>query len=1141
MTDPSPRLERFREALRPIVFDANDKGVAKDEARLLKVRRGLPRVAAAVRGWGEKEIRALLERRAAKLEKGLADFLAQRYLEFSQQNLRASHSFAILFAHARMADALHRFAFETAWEEIAAIARLTLLVGEKENRFRRSLLPKKMELLHGLRAQRPPVPAEAELDEEAAYHEKIAADLEKEVAGLEAAAEGWEGQRAAIEGFSHDREAMLRSFALFARGGYGRGELSFASDLDTGYCVDARVLAAGELAVFQELIIRMETLLRRGGLEPAHQYFEIGEDLSRFAEPETLHTIPSVLESRTVLGNPELLAQLRESFFAVLPYEEFLKKKINDYEAQQIPPLTEMDLKEDRGGLRTIQIPLWILGVTHRARSFFSADLITLAQEQGLLSIGEAARFLFGLELLYDLRNFVGCAEGFYYDPEARTVAGGIAEFPANRINDALARLYIFRKRRFESLDAFDSFRLRLVSDIARISRRLLDNLLDQTIVRQQGGLRLAVHLGQKRITSIESPGGATGELAQHFQRGDAFLQLMAYIARSDYDLADGLKDTLAEAVEGVRLAETPAELTAQAAQFSAIMAAPYAHQALTTMWEINDPLSSGWKSLLGRFIPECDRLTYLLREATTLARPVHEHLLRALFFGQQSLDWLRAGFHDLHALLQPSHVLALKWSLFLHGTGKPLENGDDPARSAEMAVEVLARLGYDDPALERLVRLLIQHHRTVASLNRTATYHDQALVQVFEAAQRDTVNVVLLFLVNISILRADGERSEEDLADLYRFFDQTSTILAELPGVPDAPRSLELINFYLDRKKTELQAETRLHLLLRRALAVGWEASLYGPLATLAPQELERMGSAREKLEGQLRQLVLGTRGASEREREEIGIIQALGSALSEATAAQLTHDQNEVFSWFFSGFPNRYLLAARPSEIAEQMATFGEFRKTRVRAAVNAGAQGVPDVLLFFTRELANTHARVAYALSRKRINIISGKVNPVDLPGGSRGYCYFFQISPPPPETALFPRDLERMILHETPRNLKPQEAPAAPAAPAAHMGSGVRVEFLGNDRKGYQVAPVGGGFERRDADYRLIRVLLRDEPFLFYRATKIFEFFEVEIQQSLITTTGNQVGDYFYLLPEDYARLQSTNFVEQFLRMMQMGLE
>jgi UTP:GlnB (protein PII) uridylyltransferase len=113
---------------------------------------------------------------------------------------------------------------------------------------------------------------------------------------------------------------------------------------------------------------------------------------------------------------------------------------------------------------------------------------------------------------------------------------------------------------------------------------------------------------------------------------------------------------------------------------------------------------------------------------------------------------------------------------------------------------------------------------------------------------------------------------------------------------------------------------------------------------------------------------------------------------------------------------------------------------------------------------------------------------------------------------------------MIATESPPELDvPQQA-------APYERSRARVEFQGNDGKGYHVVARKGQFEREARDYGVVRVVLRDEPYLFYKVSRAFDLFDVEVQSSLITTIGNQVVDYFYLTPQDYEHLRTSRFEE-----------
>jgi len=1125
VTTAASTEERLNERLDRIRFDP--RLAAEHEERLFILQEGLPRLSQGESVADGPRLADELNQRETWAHKALGDYYSRQTRELALAGLGANDSFAILFRRAALVDALHRFAFNVALEDLPALVALRIQSAARELEHKRQALPDKLAKLSQLEAQ---LPHEADVDlpkAEREYYERIVASVKADVAACAADVERLAALLPELREFRPDPPFVLRHIVLFARGGYGRAELSFGSDIDTGYCVDSRHLRPGQVEVLKELAVRVETLLQQAGVETAHQYFEVDEDLSRFTAPETLHTIPSILEARALIGSETLLLDLQTVFRAILPLERYLIEKVEDFENAPVPSLTSMNLKEDSGGLRTIQIPLWILGVLYDAPGFATAALLVLARERGLLSLFEVARVLQALEFLNELRNFSGAAERYYYDQEARDNHCMVDEFPENRINDALSRLYLFKKARFSSLDQFDSYRLWLVTEVQALSKALLARILDRTHVHRLGTCQVSVHLGRKEIVALESaqrePAGAQAGLLNDTE---TVLSLFEYIAATNYDLSAQLKDAMAEAVRTMR-APSGESRSALTARWSAIMQGRYAHVALRTAISIRDPLAAGIETLMGRFLPEFNRMPFLLRNVNALGMPLHEIALRSVALGQKSLDALRESHAELHVHLGPAEILALKWSLLLHSACAVEGPNDRPARSAELAADMLARLGYQDQTLLGRVRLLVEHHATLAALGKTTAYIDQALAQYFEIADRQIVNVVLLYLVNEAVLRAGGGRFEGDTLAVRRLFDEAGHILAELQGFPTKDLSLEAINVYFDEKKAELLAETRLCLLLLHSHAVGVRAAVLNPLERINPREFQRLSAKSAELSALHKEIVLGNRNPGDTERLGVKFMQLLKRYLSEPTILAMTEDQTPAFSWFFAGFPNRYLLSRAPQALASQVSHFSGFRTASVLVDVVPASTGSGDSLLIYTHGFTLSHSRVAYALSRKRVNIVLGKINRVSYGPDDFGYCYYFQISPPPPDEPLVARALELLIQTETPPRLE------RPAPRSAFQRKNVRVEFLPDDGKGYQVESGGAGYLRKPASYQRVRVVMRDRPFLFFKVSQLFDLHEAEVHQALITTTGNQVQDTFYLPPDAVGRLRSSNFEESLI--------
>ncbi len=446
----------------------------------------------------------------------------------------------------------------------------------------------------------------------------------------------------------------------------------------------------------------------------------------------------------------------------------------------------------------------------------------------------------------------------------------------------------------------------------------------------------------------------------------------------------------------------------------------------------------------------------------------------------------------------------------------------------------MLTALGYSPGGIGERVRLLIANHASVIALSRMATYMDQALAQFFEIADRSLVNVTLLYLVNHAVLAAQGEATESEVGSLRALFAETTEMLDEMRGFPVQERSLELINVYFDRKKRDLSADTRVWLLVYDALARGLEDAVFAPLRAHDAQAAQRVEEVAEELEALWREVVLGTLEPAALERQTDRLRLALRQHLGAEGVEQLTASQATLLSWFFHAFPNRYLMGALPQDLAARMVKFSHFQEADVIADSLSMHHAAGDALLIYTHGLERSHTRVAYALSRLRVNILSGKVNRVEVDDGSHGYCYFFEVSSLEGAEVLDTRELELVIGQETPPVL------ARPTGLLVPEGRGLRVEFLPDDGKGYRVVPRNGGFDRVGAPFHQIRLVLRDEPFLFYKVSRAFDLFDVEIQQSLITTIGNQVVDHFYLREEDCDLLRRSGFEEVLLSLVHTDL-
>jgi [protein-PII] uridylyltransferase len=184
------------------------------------------------------------------------------------------------------------------------------------------------------------------------------------------------------------------AFALVAVGGYGRGALFPHSDVDVlvlmpdGHSPDASVE-------------RFIGALWDSGLEPGHSVRTVSQCVDEAAKDVTVDT--SVLESRHIAGDPTLLGaletRLREhrnvrAFFEA----KFQEQKRRHERFQEAAYNLEPNIKESPGGLRDLQMVIWLARAAGLGRSW--KELV----DQELITSKEGAAIAINERVLQDLR-----------------------------------------------------------------------------------------------------------------------------------------------------------------------------------------------------------------------------------------------------------------------------------------------------------------------------------------------------------------------------------------------------------------------------------------------------------------------------------------------------------------------------------------------------------------------------------------------------------------------------------------------------------------------------------------------------------------------------------------------------------------
>ena len=455
------------------------------------------------------------------------------------------------------------------------------------------------------------------------------------------------------------------------------------------------------------------------------------------------------------------------------------------------------------------------------------------------------------------------------------------------------------------------------------------------------------------------------------------------------------------------------------------------------------------------------------------------------------------------------------------------------------LAVKALERIGYDDQELFTLVSLLIVHHTTVVQLSSSSAYFDQALQSFFEIADRDLINVILLFLCNISDYISVSDGNKHSTQGIRTFFEETYKVFLEMRSSQEQEDSMDFIQKYLDIKKNDLESDTRIDLLIKRSLHENLESVLLNPLEKINKNERKIFKNFEDNLYVLWRDLKLGSLDKQGNDKTTEKFIRTIRQSISKKSLLALTENYGPLINWFFASFPNRFLLSSPPRIVAENLTIFNKLEKPAI-VNVITNSKGKLNGLLIYVHNVPKIHSRIAYTLNQKQLNIESAKINQIKFASGEIAFCYYIKISKRGDEKVIMPLEMETSIRRNIP--------PALKINPKVFLyNTKFKLQYLEDDNKGYMVKEINDigpsdfpilkgissdkiNFSRIDQNYLRIKITAEDAPLVYYKIVTAFDNAGVQIQQAVITTIGHQVIDTIYITPKDNKKLKNSNFEE-----------
>jgi [protein-PII] uridylyltransferase len=186
--------------------------------------------------------------------------------------------------------------------------------------------------------------------------------------------------------------------AVFAVGGYGRGEMAPQSDVDLLFLTPYKITPWAESVIESMLYILWDLRLKVG-----HASRTIRDCLRLGGEDFTIRT--ALLENRFLAGEERLAAQLNHRLQNDLfkgSERQFTEAKLEErdarHEKQGERYMVEPNVKEGKGGLRDLQSLFWIAKYLHRVKDV--SELVAL----GMFTRDEFSTFLRAENFLWAVR-----------------------------------------------------------------------------------------------------------------------------------------------------------------------------------------------------------------------------------------------------------------------------------------------------------------------------------------------------------------------------------------------------------------------------------------------------------------------------------------------------------------------------------------------------------------------------------------------------------------------------------------------------------------------------------------------------------------------------------------------------------------
>lgn len=534
---------------------------------------------------------------------------------------------------------------------------------------------------------------------------------------------------------------LPKNLSLIAVGGYGRGELFPYSDVD--------VLILLPQTPDEALSVKLELLVQHFwdlGLEFGHSIRTIDECLEESKADISVQT--SLLEARLIIGNRHLFRTLREKYTAAMNPQDFFLAKTLELRQRHIkyedtPYSLEPNCKESPGGLRDLQVILWIAKAAGLGNSW--SELAT---------------------------------SGLITKPEARQLKRNERAFKDIRI-----RLHIYTKRREDRL-VFD-----VQTPIAETfgftstpTRRSSEYLMQ----RYYWAAKLVTQLNTILLQNIEAQLFISTSIPHEIN--DDFLEISGFIEPKNLQLFEDRPSAILEVfllrsqhpeLKGMSAPTLRALWHARFKVNAKFRRDPLNHQLFLKILQAPQGITHALRgmnqmSILGRYLPNFRRIIGQMQHDLFHVYTVDQHILMVIRNLRRFTVPEHA--HEYPFCSQLSANFPQIWVLYVAALFHDIAKGrkGDHSTLGEVDAKLFCRQHQIPKEQTELIVFLVKHHLLMSQVAQKQDLSDLDVIQHFANTIGNERYLTALYLLTVADIRGTSPKvwnawKGKLLEDLYR------------------------------------------------------------------------------------------------------------------------------------------------------------------------------------------------------------------------------------------------------------------------------------------------------------------------------------------------------------------------------------